>query len=118
MSETGISIQLTGPQIDRVVRESGEGPGIASLLRGLAGDGTLMSRYEALAENPRLSRSLLLGLLVLATFPGDGESLAVSDIANTLGMSPSTTHRYLTTLLSVGLLEQDPRTRRYRVAES
>jgi DNA-binding IclR family transcriptional regulator len=30
-------------------------------------------------------------------------------------MSPSTTHRYMTTLLAVGLLEQDPRTRRYRV---
>jgi DNA-binding IclR family transcriptional regulator len=31
-------------------------------------------------------------------------------------MSPSTTHRYLSTLLAVGLLEQDPRTRRYQVA--
>jgi DNA-binding MarR family transcriptional regulator len=116
MNDTGISIRLTGPQIDRVIRESGEGPGVASLLRGLAGDGTLTSRYEALAENPRLSRSLLLGLLVLASFPGDGASLAVSDIAAQLGMSPSTTHRYLTTLLAVGLLEQDPRSRRYRIA--
>jgi DNA-binding MarR family transcriptional regulator len=116
MNDTGISIQLTGPQIDRVIRESGEGPGIASMLRGLADDGTLISRYEALAENPRLSRSLLLGLLVLASFPDDGDSLAVSDIATRLGMSPSTTHRYLTTLLAVGLLEQDPRSRRYRIA--
>ncbi len=116
MNDTSISIQLTGPQIDRVIRESGEGPGIASLLRGMAGDETLISRYEALAENPRLSRSLLLGLIVLASFPGEGESLAVSDIAGRLGMSPSTTHRYLTTLLSVGLLEQDARSRRYRIA--
>jgi len=52
MTDTAISIQLTGPQIDRVIRESGEGPGIASLLRGMAGDGTMTSRYEALAENP------------------------------------------------------------------
>jgi DNA-binding MarR family transcriptional regulator len=118
MNDTAISIQLTAPQIDRVIRESGEGPGIASLLRGLAGEGTLTNRYDALAENPRLSRSLLLGLLVLASFPGEGDSLSVSDIANRLGMSPSTTHRYLTTLLSVGLLEQDARTRRYRITDS
>jgi DNA-binding IclR family transcriptional regulator len=39
----------------------------------------------------------------------------VTDLAGRLEMSPSTTHRYLTTLLAVGLIEQDPRTRRYRV---
>ena len=62
-----------------------------------------------------MSRSLLLGLLVFACFPRDGSGLAVSDVAARLEMSPSTTHRYMTTLLAVGLLEQDPRTRRYRV---
>jgi DNA-binding MarR family transcriptional regulator len=117
MNDAGISIELTGPQIDRVIREAGRGGGIASMLRGLAGDEALASRYEALADSPRLSRSLLLGLLVLASFPSQAESLSVSDIATRLGMSPSTTHRYLSTLLAVGLLEQDPRTRRYRVAE-
>jgi DNA-binding MarR family transcriptional regulator len=110
-----ITIELTRPQVDRVVRESANGTGISSLLRGLAGSDTLAERYQALAESPRLSRSLLLGLLVLASLPGDGSSLAVSDVAAALGMSPSTTHRYMTTLLAVGLLEQDPRTRRYRL---
>lgn len=52
---------------------------------------------------------------MLATFPSDGDSLAVTDVASRLGMSPSTTHRYMTTLLAVGLLEQDPRNRRYRL---
>jgi IclR family pca regulon transcriptional regulator len=63
-----------------------------------------------------MSRSLLMGLLVLASFPSDGSDLAVIDVAKRLEMSASTTHRYLTTLLSVGLLEQDPRSRRYRLA--
>jgi AraC-like DNA-binding protein len=110
-----ITIELTRPQVDRIVRESANGDGVSSLLRGLAGSDTLASRHEALAESPRLSRSLLLGLLVLASFPSDGSSLAVSDVAAQLGMSPSTTHRYMTTLLAVGLLEQDPRTRRYKL---
>jgi DNA-binding MarR family transcriptional regulator len=112
---SSITIELTRPQIDRVVREAGQENGVSGLLRGLAEDGAMASRYEALADSPRLSRSLLLGLLVLATFPGDGTSLAVTDVASQLGMSPSTTHRYMTTLLAVGLLDQDPRTRRYRL---
>jgi DNA-binding MarR family transcriptional regulator len=118
MSNNGITIELTRPQIDRIVREAGEGTGVSTLLRGLADSGTLAERYESLADSPRLSRSLLLGLLVLATFPSGGESLAVTDVAAKLGMSPSTTHRYMTTLLAVGLLEQDPRTRRYRVSSN
>lgn len=112
---SGITIELTRPQIDRVVREASEGESIAGLLRGLTDRSTLTSRYAALSESPRLSRSLLLGLLVLASFPVNGGSLAVTDIAEQLDMSPSTTHRYMTTLLAVGLLDQDPRTRRYRI---
>src|SRR5205085_4251486 len=115
MTDREISIQLTPAQIDEVVRGASGEQGISSLLRGLTDERTLASKYRALSESPRLSRSLLLGLLVLACFPSDGASLAVSDIAERLGMSPSTTHRYMTTLLAVGLLEQEPRTRRYRV---
>jgi DNA-binding IclR family transcriptional regulator len=33
-------------------------------------------------------------------------------------MNPSTTHRYLATLVAVGLLEQDPHTREYRLADA
>ena len=65
-------------------------------------------------ENPRLSRSLLLGLLVLACFPPDGSFLPVKEAARILDASASTTHRYCKTLVAVGLLERDPRTRRYR----
>ncbi len=52
---------------------------------------------------------------MFACFPTDGGALAVTDVAKRLGLSPSTTHRYMTTLLAVGLLEQDARSRRYRV---
>lgn len=114
MTASGITIELTRSQIDQVVRNTSQGSGVASVLRGLADRG-LVSNYDALAASPRLSRSLLLGLLVLACFPTDGGELAVTDVAEQLKLSPSTTHRYMTTLLAAGLLEQDPRSRRYRV---
>lgn len=118
MTATGISIELTSTQVDRVVRNSSEAGGVSGLLRGLADTDATVARFKELADSPRMSRSLLLGLLVLATFPANGEALAVTDVATRLRMSPSTTHRYLATLLAVGLLEQDPRTRRYFVPAS
>jgi DNA-binding MarR family transcriptional regulator len=118
MPATGITIELTRSQVDRVVRHgSHAGPGVSVALRGLS-NGGLASSFASLSASPRLSRSLLLGLLVLACFPADGEALAVTDVAGRLDLSPSTTHRYMSTLLAVGLLEQDPRTRRYHVPVS
>ncbi len=114
MTASGVTIQLTRTQVNRVVRSGSDGGGVSSRLRGLA-DRELASNYAALSSSPRLSRSLLLGLLVLACFPTDGSALTVTDVATRLDLSPSTTHRYMTTLLTVGLLEQDPRSRRYRV---
>jgi Fic family protein len=86
----------------------------------LSGLGDMRAAFVAGREldNPRLSRSLLSGLLLLASFPADGRSLGVAQAARMSGMSPSTTHRYLATLLAVGLLEQDSSTRRYRLADA
>jgi DNA-binding MarR family transcriptional regulator len=74
--------------------------------------------YPAQMEDRRLSRSLLSGLLVLSCFPADGGYLGIAELARMLGMNTSTTHRYVTTLLAVGLLERDSATRRYRLAAS
>jgi DNA-binding MarR family transcriptional regulator len=115
MGDTAISIELTRSQIGQIVREASDEDHVHQLVQGLGQRNDISKRYLELAESPRLSRSLLLGLLVLACFPADGSSLAVSDVAERLTMSPSTTHRYMTTLLAVGLLEQDPRSRRYRI---
>jgi DNA-binding transcriptional ArsR family regulator len=117
MTDSGLTIELTRAQLDRVLRGGADTEGISQRLRGLA-EKTSTSEFKELSQSPRLSRSLVLGLLVLAAFPLDGDALAVTDVAARLEMSPSTTHRYLTTLLAVGLLEQDPRTRRYRVPVS
>ena len=67
-------------------------------------------------DDPRLSRSLLSGLLVLSCFPLDGSYLGIVQLARILEMNTSTAHRYVATLLAVGLLERDPVTRQYRLA--
>ena len=114
MTASAITIELSRTQVDQVLRRRAQGGGVSSILHGLA-DGRLTARYPALSASPRLSQSLLLGLMVLACFPTDGEALAVTEVAGRLELSPSTTHRYMSTLLAVGLLEQDPRSRRYRI---
>jgi Mn-dependent DtxR family transcriptional regulator len=114
MPSSTITVELTRAQVDQVVRRSANAPGVSGMLHRLA-EGGLVSNFPELAASSRLSRSLLLGLTVLACFPTDGSPLSVADVAGRLDLSPSTTHRYMTTLLSVGLLVQDPRSRRYRV---
>jgi len=65
----------------------------------------------------RLSRSLLRGLSLLTGFGPDGEERGIVELAEDLGMSPSTAHRYALTLVEVGLLERCPRTRKYRLPQ-
>ncbi len=69
---------------------------------------------EEALEDPQLSQSLLRGLAILASYGPERPWRAINDLAGQLGMSPSTTHRYVKTLRSVGLLEQNPSTREYR----
>lgn len=65
-------------------------------------------------DGSRLSRSLLSGLLVLAAFPANRSFVGNAEMAAKLGMTLTTTHRYISTLLAVGLVERDPNTRKYR----
>jgi Mn-dependent DtxR family transcriptional regulator len=89
---------------------------MSALLSGVAGVRGALETRPAQLENSRLSRSLLAGLLMLVAFPADGSYLRCSQIARMLEMNPSTVHRYVSTLFAVGLLEREPRTRRYRLA--
>jgi hypothetical protein len=66
-------------------------------------------------DDPRLSRSLLRGLSLLAGFGPDGAERGIVELADELGMSASTAHRYALTLVELGLLERCPSTRKYRL---
>jgi IclR family transcriptional regulator, pca regulon regulatory protein len=62
----------------------------------------------------RYSQSLERGLAILECFKPERPVLGVADIADELGMSRSTTHRYIITLVALGFLEQDAQ-RKYRL---
>jgi IclR family transcriptional regulator, pca regulon regulatory protein len=65
-------------------------------------------------REPRYSQSLERGLAILAAFSQQRPVLGIADIADALGMSRSTTHRYVITLVALGYLEQGA-SRKYRL---
>jgi IclR family pca regulon transcriptional regulator len=66
-------------------------------------------------RNTAYSQSLERGLAILSAFRSGRPLLGVSDLAREVGLSRSTTHRYIATLAGLGYLQQDPATRKYRL---
>jgi IclR helix-turn-helix domain len=126
--QSPITIALSPTQVDAVVRAASDdgAPSIAniiagSLARGREGRNGVAARglgpdlFSREIDDPRLSRSLLRGFSLLAGFGPDGGERGIVELANDLGMSPSTAHRYALTLVELGLLERCPKTRKYRL---
>ncbi len=65
-------------------------------------------------REPRYSQSLERGLAILGCFTPQRPVLGIANIADELGMSRSTTHRYVITLVALGYLEQGA-SRKYRL---
>jgi hypothetical protein len=129
-----ITITLSPAQIDEIVRaaSNSRAPSVSTLindalrapLRSEHADGRPPAEGERAGpapggylqvdnSDPRLSRSLLRGLSILTCFGPDGGPRGILELARTLGMSPSTTHRYAHTLVQLGLLERCPNSRKY-----
>jgi DNA-binding MarR family transcriptional regulator len=111
----GVVIELSDQQVDQVARAASAAVGATSLNTKLA-RARDVSKIGPRGKQGGLSQSLLAGLAVLNVFPADGTSLGNLQVARMLDMSPSTAHRYLSTLRLAGLVERDPDTRRYRLA--
>jgi hypothetical protein len=125
-----VVITLSPLQVEQVMRTAGQhrdGTVSSLLLAALDnayrpsngnGSATLQKStrkaLESALNDPQLSQSLLRGLAILASYGPERPWRAIIDLAQQLGMSPSTTHRYVKTLRAVGLLEQNPSTREYR----
>lgn len=65
--------------------------------------------------DPRYSQSLERGLAILESFTPERPWLGIAEIADSLGMSRSTTHRYVMTLAAMRLLVQGPG-RKYKLS--
>src|ERR1700729_3108463 len=65
-------------------------------------------------REPQYSQSLERGLAILGCFTPQRSVLGIAEIADDLGMSRSTTHRYVITLVALGFLEQGA-SRKYRL---
>lgn len=59
------------------------------------------------------SQSLERGLAILSAFSSGRQLIGVSELSRDLGLTRSTTHRYIATLAQLGYLQQDAATRRY-----
>ena len=66
-------------------------------------------------NGPGFSQSLERGLAILSAFSPDRPAIGISELARELGLTRSTTHRYVATLASLRYLEQEASTRRYRL---
>jgi IclR family transcriptional regulator, pca regulon regulatory protein len=66
-------------------------------------------------SDPGFSQSLERGLAILSAFRPDRPDLGISELARQLDLTRSTTHRYVATLTTLGYLQQDDSTRKYRL---
>jgi IclR family pca regulon transcriptional regulator len=78
-------------------------------------EGPEQTRPPSALHRTRYSRSLERGLAILACYTPERSLLGIAELAEQLGTTRSTTHRYVSTLVSLGYLEQDA-SRKYRLA--
>jgi IclR family pca regulon transcriptional regulator len=70
--------------------------------------------HRPTTQEGRYSQSLERGLALLRSFTPERTWMGIAELADRLEMSRPTTHRYATTLVVLGYLEQGPR-RKYRL---
>jgi hypothetical protein len=87
---------------------------LPTLSAGEAGEWTETHSGPFLCE-PHFSQSLVRGLAILSCFTPEQPLLGIAELADMLGLSRSTTHRYVITLAALGYLKQSIR-RKYRLS--
>jgi hypothetical protein len=118
MSGSGVLIELSSEQVEAVLHASDENEtpheelDLAVLRRALSAAGR-PNRDSAGAGG--LVRSLSRCLCVLAAFSATGTARGIAEVAQELGMSRTTAHRYVSALVELELLGQDPVSRQYRI---
>jgi hypothetical protein len=114
MTDRSVDLTLTNTQVLQVLRH---GSGQAALSETLAKLDDLQTSREmlrTLLHQRSYSLSTLRALLILTAFDAAHPERELAEVAHELDLSPSTAHRYVRTWLALGLLDQDPASRRYR----
>lgn len=113
-----VSVELSKAQLERIVRDLSRSGSLSLALAGLSDVRAVLARARPLLDDSRLSRSLMIGVFLLAAFPSDGSYVGNAELARTLNLSVSTTHRYVSTLTALGLVERDAVSRKYRITDA
>ena len=113
-----LRIELSQAQVDEVMRHASGSGDMSMVLSGIGDAGLIWASNPEILDDTRLSRSLLLGLFVMAAMPADGSYTGCTQIARTLDITSSAAHRYLSTLVAAGLVAREPTTRKYRLAHA
>jgi hypothetical protein len=108
-----VAVTLSDAQIAQVVLEATGETQLAGSMSGLSSLEELRQLVLPFIDDENYSHAIFRGVMVLAAFPADGGERELTEVARTVGLSPSTTHRYARSWIAVGLLEQNARTRRY-----
>jgi hypothetical protein len=110
-------IRLTEGQEKDVLRQVlGEDETQDWLLENLGDPERLRAEATAArsASEGRLSRSLIRGFSIVTALGPPGTERGLIEIASALEISPSTTHRYIATLVELSLVERG-QSRKYRL---
>ena len=76
----------------------------------------MIKETESARPSPNLAKTLLKGLQVLECFDAGHREMSLTEIVQMTGLEISGARRLLATLVSAGYLEQDKKTRRYRLS--
>ncbi len=113
-----LAIELHEDQIAAVLEHASETRNaLWDLMMTAISDPLGLDAVEAELSSSKVSQTLLRGLWLVVRMQAHGGWVGVSELAKESGVASSTVHRYLTTLLLFGLVEQHRHTRRYRVRQ-
>lgn len=112
VGERVVSLTLCSAQVQSLFEQVIAPAALADMVANAVPE-SVSSVLRPLLDDDACSRSIVRGLLILASFPPDGLQRELTAVAADLGLSPGTTHRYLYTLTAAGLLGRDSESRRY-----
>jgi hypothetical protein len=89
---------------------------VLALVVEVTNDVGLEKYLRSMLGDVRYSQSLLMALLALAAFPGDGSNMDLVEVAGRFDWPSATTDRYFATWAALGAPERDAVSGRYRRA--